>query len=52
MAPTRTGTTSCVLAVDFSGVGVRATRHPCIAADLVGVLSAVYWSRIFFSTTI
>ncbi len=47
-----TETTFYVLAVYFGSVGVRATRHtlyPCIAADFVGLLSAVYWSRVFFS---
>ncbi|MBI2378363.1 MAG: spore maturation protein [Deltaproteobacteria bacterium] len=49
-----TETTFYVLAVYFGSVGVRATRHtlyPCIAADLVGLLSAVYWSGVFFSPT-
>lgn len=46
-----TETTFYVLAVYFGSVGVRATRHtllPCIAADFVGVLGAVYFSYLFF----
>lgn len=46
-----TETTFYVLAVYFGSVGVRTTRHtliPCLAADLVGLTSAVYISYLFF----
>jgi spore maturation protein SpmB len=44
-------TTFYVLALYYGSVQVRATRHtliPCLAADFVGLTSAVFWSRIFF----
>jgi spore maturation protein SpmA len=47
-----TETTFYVLAVYFGSVGVRATRHtliPCLVADVIGMTSAVYWSRLFWS---
>ena len=47
-----TETTFYVLAVYFGSVGIRKTRHALIAgliADAVGVLSAVYVCRFFFS---
>ena len=40
-----------VLAVYYGSVQVRATRHTvgaCLAADAVGMLSAVYLSHVFF----
>jgi spore maturation protein SpmB len=45
-------TTFYVLALYFGSVGVRATRHtlyPCLAADLTGVMAALFFSRLFFT---
>lgn len=47
-----TETTFYVLALYFGSVGVRATRHTvfaCLAADMTGVLAALFFARIFFS---
>lgn len=47
-----TETTFYVLALYFGSVGVRATRHTlfaCLAADLTGVMAALFFARVFFS---
>ncbi|MFP4164009.1 MAG: nucleoside recognition domain-containing protein [Chitinispirillaceae bacterium] len=47
-----TETTFYVLAVYFGAVGIRVTRHALPAAlfaDAVGILAAVFFSRLFFS---
>ena len=47
-----TETTFYVLAVYFGSVGIRKTRHALAAgliADLVGVLSAVFFCQLFFA---
>ena len=46
-----TETTFYVLAVYFGSVQVRAVRHTlaaCLVADTVGLISAVYLTRLFF----
>jgi spore maturation protein SpmA len=46
-----TETTFYVLAVYFGSIRIRVTRHTvfaCLAADLTGVLAALFWCRIFF----
>ncbi len=50
-----TETTFYVLAVYFGSVGIRKTRHALAAgliADLVGVLSAVFFCQLFFAQSI
>ena len=50
-----TETTFYVLAVYFGSVGIRKTRHALAAglfADLVGVLSAVFFCQLFFAESI
>ena len=50
-----TETTFYVLAVYFGSVGIRKTRHALVAglfADLVGVLSAVFFCQLFFAESI
>ena len=50
-----TETTFYVLAVYFGSVGIRKTRHALVAglfADLVGVLSAVFFCHLFFAESI
>ena len=50
-----TETTFYVLAVYFGSVGIRKTRHALAAgliADLVGVLSAVFFCQLFFAPSI
>ena len=50
-----TETTFYVLAVYFGSVGIRKTRHALVAgliADLVGVLSAVFFCQLFFAQSI
>jgi spore maturation protein SpmB len=44
-----TETTFYVLALYYGVVGVRRTRHtlyPCLAADIAGLLAAVWWVRL------
>ena len=46
-----TETTFYVLALYLGSVQVRAARHAvlaCLAADLMGVMAALFWSRLFF----
>ena len=50
-----TETTFYVLAVYFGSVGIKKTRHALAAglfADLVGVLSAVFFCQLFFAESI
>jgi spore maturation protein SpmA len=47
-----TETTFYVLAVYFGSIGIRVTRHTviaCLSADLIGILSSLFWCKIFFT---
>jgi spore maturation protein SpmB len=47
-----TETTFYVLALYFGSIGIRATRHTiiaCLCADGIGILSSLFWCKIFFT---
>jgi spore maturation protein SpmA len=44
-------TTFYVLALYYGSVGVKETRHtliPCLAADFMGVMGSLFWSKVFY----
>ena len=48
-----TETTFYVLAVYFGSVGIKKSRHALVAglfADLVGIISAVFFCQLFFGS--